>query len=96
LATAERYRLKFAKGQEDAVADVEADFEGFKERLNQRLRHFESEANAADELASGRVRGVTTSEVDRYEAQRDTYRYVLEQLAIAASENPEGTEEGSR
>jgi hypothetical protein len=56
------------------------------------LAHFEAEANAADELVRNGPGGTCSRyEVPwdrRYEIERDTYRYVLEQIRSADCNNP--------
>ena len=64
--------------------------------LTRVLSHFESEANAADELAlqgpGGECPRYGVPRRRRYEIERDTYRYVLEQLRAALSDQPSPAE----
>jgi len=57
------------------------------------LAHFESEANAADELM--RQNHPMSMTRNRYRVERDTYRYVLEQIRATQSEQSH-TEEGMK
>ena len=64
--------------------------------LTRVLDRFESEANAADELAlqgpGGECPRYGVPRRRRYEIERDTYRYVLEQLRAALSDQPSPAE----
>jgi hypothetical protein len=66
--------------------DGEAKAPWMQTSLSTVLRHFENEANAADELALNEPGN--TPRRRRYEVERDTYRYVLEQIREATPDGP--------
>jgi hypothetical protein len=58
--------------------------EGERGKLDEALRHFESEANAAEELEKQQHPMTMTRQ--RYRVEASTYRYVLKTIASALSE----------